>query len=305
MIEVHKYLNVGKAVVIEKERLYRANRRYDSVTESRVIKEVVNSGRAFRGATRDLVRAADLGREHHFIRAGDVSRIPKFNPVTEFTARRKDLRAPAEVARISNNPTSKTSTKVVGPVPSFANSRTDQGNKRGLPEAPRIHAPARDLGSTGITKSSQPITQKGEAKSTPLAKTQTTTQNASQSPDAALAKRGELRERMTGRSDKTVLEKTQVSGTAGATRTATAPSSKSSTMAQTAPYRQQQLALAQQQQQAEAQRLAITQRREQQLRLARQQQVQRSHRQVTPTTTGHTVQHQSEKPKSNAGLKTK
>jgi len=86
-VDIRRYVNVNKTVIIDKERLYSARGRYEPVKDARIAKEVVNSGRATAGVTGDVGRGVDLSKAHHFARSGDFSHKPQFADARPFETR--------------------------------------------------------------------------------------------------------------------------------------------------------------------------------------------------------------------------
>ena len=138
-IEVHKYVNVNRVVVIDKDRLYGTHRRYQTVRDATVVKQVVNSGQAAPVVTRDVVRGANVKMEHHFANNGDLSRRPRADAVKEFEGRRRNFgdrneNAGAVAQRLQKASLKTPETRTNQPLP-FAKS--EQENRRNLPETPR------------------------------------------------------------------------------------------------------------------------------------------------------------------------
>jgi hypothetical protein len=138
-IEVHKYVNVNRVVVVDKARLYKVHRRYETVRDVSVVRQVVKNGQPAPVVTRDIVRGANLKMEHHFARNGDLSHRPRGDAVKEFEARRRNFGDRNETAGAVTQRFQKASlktpeTRTNQPLP-FAKS--EQENRRNLPESPR------------------------------------------------------------------------------------------------------------------------------------------------------------------------
>ena len=138
-IEVHKYVNVNRVVVVDKERLYNVHRRYESVRDAKVVREVVNSGKGTPVVTREVVQGANLKMEHHFRSDGDLSRRPRVDAVKEFEGRRRNFgdrneNAGAVAQRLQKASLKTPEARSNQPLP-FAKS--EQENRRNLPETPR------------------------------------------------------------------------------------------------------------------------------------------------------------------------
>jgi len=138
-IAVQKYVNVNRVVVIDKERLYNVNRRYETVRDVTVVRQVVSNGQVTRVVTRDVVRGADLKMEQHFVSNGDLSRRPRVDAVKDMEARRKNFgdrneNAGAVAQRLQKASVKTPETRTNQPPP-FAKS--EQENRRNLPESPR------------------------------------------------------------------------------------------------------------------------------------------------------------------------
>jgi hypothetical protein len=138
-IEVHKYINVNRVVVVDKERLYNVHRRYETVRDVSVVRQVVNSGQATPVVTREIVRGANLKMEHHFASDQDLSRKPRVDAVKEIEARRKNFGDRKENAGAVAQRLQKASVKIpetrTNQPPPIAKS--EQENRRNLPETPR------------------------------------------------------------------------------------------------------------------------------------------------------------------------
>jgi DNA segregation ATPase FtsK/SpoIIIE-like protein len=124
-VEIHRYVNVNRTVVIEKDRLYGVHRRYERTRDVNVVKEVVNNGRAAPIVTRDVVKGADLKMEQHFARSGDFSRKPNVDGATELAGRRRGAGGGTENAQAS------------APGIQKASLKAGDENKRNIPESPR------------------------------------------------------------------------------------------------------------------------------------------------------------------------
>jgi hypothetical protein len=138
-IVVHKYVNVNRVVVVDKDRLYGTHRRYQTVRDATVVKQVVSNGQATPGLTREAVRGANLKMEHHFANNGDLSRRPRVDAVKEFEGRRRNFGDRNENAGAVTQRLQKASLKTPearsNQPPPFAKS--EQENRRNLPETPR------------------------------------------------------------------------------------------------------------------------------------------------------------------------
>jgi len=138
-VEFHKYVNVNRVVIVDKDRLYGVHRRYETTRDVRVVKEVINNGRAAPVVTRDVVKGANLKMEHHFARSGDFSRKPNVDAVSEFAARRRsgggteNAQAVTQGVQKANVRTPEGKT---GQAPALAKTGDDK-NRRDLPETPR------------------------------------------------------------------------------------------------------------------------------------------------------------------------
>jgi DNA segregation ATPase FtsK/SpoIIIE-like protein len=128
-VEFHKYVNVNRVVIVDKDRLYGVHRRYETTRDVRVVKEVVNNGRAAPIVTRDVVKGADLKMEHHFARSGDFSRKPNVDGTAELAGRRRGSGGTENA-------------QALAPGIQKANLKTTEAkpgdeNRRNLPETPR------------------------------------------------------------------------------------------------------------------------------------------------------------------------
>jgi hypothetical protein len=125
-------------VIIEKDRLYGVHRRYETTRDVRVVKEVVNNGRAAPVVTRDVV-GGNAKMEQHFARSGDFSHKPNADATSEFAARRRGSGGATVNAQSGAPEVQKTSLKTSGdktaPPPAVAKPGSD--SKRNLPETPK------------------------------------------------------------------------------------------------------------------------------------------------------------------------
>jgi hypothetical protein len=126
-------------IVVDKDRLYGVHRRYESSRDVRVVKEIVNNGRAAPVVTREVVQGANAKMERHFARSGDFSRKPNVDAATEFAGRRRGSAGGTATAQTPAPGIQKTSIKApdtkAGPVPAVAKSGGE--SKPNLPETRR------------------------------------------------------------------------------------------------------------------------------------------------------------------------
>jgi DNA segregation ATPase FtsK/SpoIIIE-like protein len=138
-VDIRRYVNINRVVVVEKDRLYGVHRRYETTRDVTVIKNVVNNGRAAPVVTREVVQGANLKMEHHFARSGDLSRKPNVDAANEFAARRRGSGGGTENAQAVTPGIQKASAKAplagTGQPPPVA--KPGDENKRNLPETPR------------------------------------------------------------------------------------------------------------------------------------------------------------------------
>jgi hypothetical protein len=135
-VELRRYANVNRAVIIDKERFYNPHTRYESVKDAKVIGDVVHSGHAEHVLTRDTLRGANFSMEHHFARSGDFSQKPQvvaFNKPQGFGHGGENAKALGDRIVKANalNPAPRTNQ----PLP-FAEQK-GQGNRRELPQLPQ------------------------------------------------------------------------------------------------------------------------------------------------------------------------
>lgn len=128
-VEFHKYVNVNRTVIVDKDRLYGVHRRYETTRDVKIVKEVVNNGRAAPIVTRDVVKGADTKMENHFARSGDFSRKPNADGVSEIASRRRGVTG-TENAQALGQGIQKANLKV-------PEGKTADGGKRDLPQTPR------------------------------------------------------------------------------------------------------------------------------------------------------------------------
>ena len=138
-IDVHKYVNVNRVVVVDKERLYSVHRRYESVRDATVVREVINSGKGTPVVTRDIIHGTNFRMERHFVSDGDLSRRPRVDAVKEFEGRRRNFGDRNENAGAVAQQLQKASVKTPEartnqPLPF---GKADRGSRRDLPEPPR------------------------------------------------------------------------------------------------------------------------------------------------------------------------
>jgi DNA segregation ATPase FtsK/SpoIIIE-like protein len=137
-VEFRRYVNVNRVIVVDKDRLYGVHRRYETTRDARVVKEIVNNGRAAPVVTREVVQGANTKMEHHFARSGDFSRKPNADAVNEFASRRRGSAGATATAQtaapVIQKASIKTDTKA-GPTPAIAKSGDE--SKRNLPETQR------------------------------------------------------------------------------------------------------------------------------------------------------------------------
>jgi hypothetical protein len=125
-------------IVVDKDRLYNVHRRYETTRDARVVKEIVNNGRAAPVVTREVVQGANAKMERHFARSGDFSRKPNADAVNEFASRRRGSAGATATAQTAAPVIQKASIKTdakAGPTPAIAKSGDE--SKRTLPETPR------------------------------------------------------------------------------------------------------------------------------------------------------------------------
>jgi DNA segregation ATPase FtsK/SpoIIIE-like protein len=137
-VEFRSYVNANRVIIIEKDRLYGVHRRYETTRDVRVVKEVVNNGRAAPVVTRDVV-GGNAKMEQHFARSGDFSHKPNADATSEFAARRRGSGGATVNAQSGAPEVQKTSLKTSGdktaPPPAVAKPGSD--SKRNLPETPK------------------------------------------------------------------------------------------------------------------------------------------------------------------------
>jgi hypothetical protein len=138
-VDFRKYVNVNRVVIIEKERLYSGHRRYESVRDATVVREVVSHGRGAPVVTRDMVQGADLRMEHHFARTGDFSHKPGFDVAKEFDTGRRRFGDGNINAQGLAQGIQKANLKIPEPRTNQALpfSKAGDNNRRNLPETPR------------------------------------------------------------------------------------------------------------------------------------------------------------------------
>jgi hypothetical protein len=138
-VDIRRYVNINRVVVVEKDRLYGVHRRYETTRDVTVIKNVVNNGRAAPLVTREVVQGADLKMEHHFARSGDFSRKPNADAAVEFAARRRGAGGGTENAQAVTPGIQKASAKapLAGPGQPPPIAKPGDENKRNLPDTPR------------------------------------------------------------------------------------------------------------------------------------------------------------------------
>jgi hypothetical protein len=136
-VEIHKYVNVNRVVVVNKDRLYGVHRRYETTRDVTVVKNIVNNGRAAPVVTREVVQGADLKKEHHFARSGDFSRKPNVDATSEFAGRRRGSGGGTETAQALAPGIQKANLKTSEGTGQPALAKPGDENKRNLPETPR------------------------------------------------------------------------------------------------------------------------------------------------------------------------
>lgn len=138
-IEVHRYVNVNRVVVIDKEGFYNVRRRYETVRDVSVVRQVVNNGQGTPVMSRDMVRGANLKMEHHFASGGDISRKPRSDLVKEFEARRQNIGDRNENAEAISQRLQNASLKapVIRSTPRPPIGKQERSTRRDLPETPR------------------------------------------------------------------------------------------------------------------------------------------------------------------------
>lgn len=129
-VDVRRFVNVNKAVVVEKAKFYGSHRRYESIKNQAIVRQVVNSGRNTAGMSHEALRGADLRMEHHIARSGDFSHKPQTGLAQGFV----DRQARRQTAR--NPEVQKTSLKTPD-LPAPHGVKPEQQNKRNLPETPQ------------------------------------------------------------------------------------------------------------------------------------------------------------------------
>ncbi len=136
-VEFRRYVNANRVIVVDKDRLYGVHRRYETTRDARVVKEIVNNGRAAPVVTRDVV-GTNTKMEHHFARSGDFSRKPNTDAATEFAGRRRGSAGATATAQTPAPGIQKTSIKApdtkTGPTPAV---KPGEEGKRNLPDTPR------------------------------------------------------------------------------------------------------------------------------------------------------------------------
>ena len=137
-VEFRNYVNAHRVVIIEKDRLYGVHRRYETTRDVRVVKEIVNNGRAAPVVTRDVV-GGNAKMEQHFARSGDFSRKPNADATSEFAARRRGSGGATVNAQAGPSEVQKTSLKTPGDktAQSPAIAKPVGDDKRNLPETPK------------------------------------------------------------------------------------------------------------------------------------------------------------------------
>jgi DNA segregation ATPase FtsK/SpoIIIE-like protein len=128
-VDFRRYVNINRVVVVDKERLYGVHRRYETIRDVTVVKNIVNNGRAAPVVTREVVKGADLKMEHQFARSGDFSRKPNVDGAAEFAGRRRGAGGTENA-------------QALAPGIQKANLKTTEAklgdeNKRNLPDTPR------------------------------------------------------------------------------------------------------------------------------------------------------------------------
>src|SRR5262245_31405845 len=88
-VEIHRYVNINRVVVVDKDRLYGVHRRYETTRDVRVVKDVISNGRHEPVVTREVVKGADLKAERQFARSGDMSHKPRVDADSDLAARRR------------------------------------------------------------------------------------------------------------------------------------------------------------------------------------------------------------------------
>ena len=135
-VEFRHYANANRVVIIEKDRLYGVHRRYETTRDARVVKEVVNNGRAAPVVTRDVV-GGNAKMEQHFARSGDFSRKPNADATSELAARRRGSGGATVNAQSASPEVQKTSLKTSGDKTATAGAKPGDDGKRNLPETPK------------------------------------------------------------------------------------------------------------------------------------------------------------------------
>ena len=136
-VEFRRYVNVNRVIVVDKDRLYGVHRRYENTRDARLVKEVVNNGRAAPVVTRDVVGGNKM--ERHFARSGDFSRKPNVDAATEFSGRRRGSTGGTATAQTPAPGIQKASIKApdtkTGAMPAVV--KPGEENKRNIPDTPR------------------------------------------------------------------------------------------------------------------------------------------------------------------------
>ena len=155
-VDIRRYVNVNKTVIIDREKLYSARGRYEPVKDARLAKEVANSGRPTVDVTGDAARGVDMSKAYLIARSGDFSRRPQFADAKPFERQQArvggdNVKALSDGIRTAtlNTPGSRKNQ----PLPFV--EKKDQSESRKLPANPVTQTGGRPLVNTGIGSATQ------------------------------------------------------------------------------------------------------------------------------------------------------
>ncbi len=137
-VEIRKYVNVNRVVVVEKDRLYSVHRKYESTRDPQLVKAVVNNGHAAPVVTREIMQGTNTQLDHHFARTGDFSRKPNVDAVSELATRRRGVGSGAVNAQAPGTAVERVNIKSSGDQRGQVaeSAKTGNGTKRNLPSSP-------------------------------------------------------------------------------------------------------------------------------------------------------------------------
>jgi hypothetical protein len=142
-VDLRRYANINRAVIVDKERFYSPHARYEYVKDAKVVTDVVHSGHTEHVLTRDTLRGTNSSMEHHFARSGDFSQKPQAvaftRPQGSFGHSGENAKALGDRIAKANavNPAPRTNQ----PLP-FAEQKAE-GNRRELSRLPQDHQSGR------------------------------------------------------------------------------------------------------------------------------------------------------------------